>query len=82
MRRNIPLRKTSVLYEQLRECQAYQSLTPSERDGLRLWIKPGNDLNSNPWGYDYGDGWQMDYITALKLDLETYETMKRMAEES
>lgn len=82
MRRNIPLRKTPVLHEQLRECEAYRSLTPSERSGLLLWLKRGNDLNSNPWGYHYSDGWQMDYITALRLDIETYETMKRVAEES
>lgn len=82
MRRNTPLRKTSLLYEQLRECEAYHSLTSSERNELLLWIKHGNDFNSNPWGYHYGDGWQMDYITALQLDIETYETMKRMAEES
>ena len=82
MRRNIPLLKTSLLYEQLRECEAYHSLTPSERAGLLLWLKQGNDFNSNPWGYHYGDGWQMDYITALMLDIETYETMKRVAEES
>lgn len=82
MRRNIPLRKTPVLMEQLRECSAYRSLSPSERDDLLLWLKLGNDLNSNPWGCHYPDGWQMDYITALRLDIETYETMKRVAEES
>lgn len=78
----MPLRKTPFLHEQLRECKAYHSLTPSERNGLLLWIKRGNDLNSNPWGCHYGDGWQMDYITALRLDEEVYETMKRVAEES
>lgn len=48
MRRTIPLRKTSLLYEQLREYEAYHYLTPSERDELLLWIKHGNDFNSNP----------------------------------
>ena len=82
MRKNIPLRKSPVLLGQLRECGAYCSLSPSERNELLLWLKLGNDLNSNPWGYLYPDGWQMDYITALRLDMETYETMKRVAEES
>ncbi len=82
MRKNIPLQKMPFLLEQLRECEAYDSLTPSERDELLLWIKRGNDLNTNPWGYHYNDGWQMDYTTALRLDIETYETMKRVAEES
>lgn len=82
MRRNIPLQKMQLLLEQLRECESYASLTEPERNELLLWLKRGNDLNSNPWGYHYSDGWQIDYITALRLDIETYETMKRVAEES
>jgi len=82
MRRNISLRNTPVLHEQLRECESYDSLSLSKRNRLLLWLKHGNDLNSNPWGYRYPDGWEMDYITALQLDEETYETMKRVAEES
>ena len=82
MRRNIYLRKASSLHKQLREWEAYNLLSSAERNELLLWVKNGNDLNSNPWGYHYSDGWEMDYITALQLDIETYETMKRVAEES
>ena len=67
-----------MLLESLLEYEEHLVLTRLERRLLHLWVKAGHDVRSNPWGYCYDDGWQMDYITALRFD----EEIKRMAEES
>lgn len=82
MYKDIPPLKRIILLERLSEYEENCCLTHSERIQLRRWVKYGNDINSNPWGYCYDDGWELDFITALRMDIETYETIKRMAEES
>lgn len=77
-----PLYMHSFLNEQLRECSCFNTLSNRDRNNLMFWLYNGHDITSNPWGYCYENGWDMDYITALKLDEETYELMKRMAEEN
>lgn len=77
-----PLYMHSFLNEQLRECSDFNTLSNRNRNNLMIWLYNGHDITSNLWGYCYKDGWDMDYITALKLDEGTYELMKRMAEEN
>lgn len=74
--------KEQILLEGLLEYEEFLVLNRRERWLLHLWVKAGHDVCSNPWGYCFDDGWQMDYITALRFDEEMYETIKRMAEES
>ena len=76
-----PLEKQLML-EQLSEYESQYHLTRQERQQLRRWVRCGNDVTSNPWHYEYGDGWEMDFIYALRMDEQIYETIKRMAEES
>lgn len=71
-----------LMLEQLSEYEAQYILTRQERQQLRRWVRDGNDVTSNPWHYEYGDGWEMDFICALRMDEGIYETRKRMAEES
>lgn len=68
--------------KQLLEYESQHTLTRQERQQLRRWVRGGNDVSSNPWHYEYGDGWEMDFICALRMDEDIYETGKRMAEES
>ena len=68
--------------EQLLEYESQHTLTHQERRQLRRWVRGGNDVTSNPWHYEYDDGWEMDFICALRMDEGIYETRKRMAEES
>ena len=76
-----PLEK-QILQEQLSEYETQYTLTSEERQRLRHWVLSGNDVTSNPWHYEYDDGWEMDFIYALRMDEQIYETIKRMAEES
>ena len=76
-----PLEKQN-LREQLSEYVTQYTLTSDERWRLHNWVRCGNDVTSNPWHYEYGDGWEMDFIYALRMDEQIYETIKRMAEES
>lgn len=71
-----------ILLEQLSEYEARHSLTHQEQRLLHRWVRSGNHVTSNPWHYKYLDGWEMDFISALRMDEGTYETLKRMAEES
>lgn len=80
-KRSSPLEKQLIL-EQLSEYESQYTLTRQERQQLRCWVYGGNDVTSNPWHYEYGDGWEMDFICALRMDEGIYETEKRMAEES
>ena len=68
--------------EQLLEYESQHTLTRQERRQLHRWVCGGNDVTSNPWHYEYDDGWEMDFICALRMDEGIYETRKRMAEES
>ena len=68
-------------HEQLSEYESTLTLTALERQLLRQWVRYGNDVISNPWHYG-NDGWELDFITALRIDLGIYELRKRMAEES
>lgn len=71
-----------LMLEQLSEYEAQYVLTRRERQQLRHWVHAGNEITSNPWHYESGDGWEMDFICALRMDEGIYETRKRMAEES
>ena len=75
-----PLEK-QLQREQLSEYESNFTLTRLERQLLRRWVRHGNDVISNPWHYG-DDGWKLDFITALRIDLGIYELRKRMAEES
>lgn len=69
------------LRDNLREFEETVPMTLPERNALRRWVRGGHDINSNPWGYCYGDGWEMSYLDALRTDVVEYEQMKEMAEE-
>ena len=82
MHRTSWLLEEQLLFEHLMEYEEDMVLNRQERWLLHLWVRDGNDVCSNPWGYCYDDGWQMDYITALRFHEEIYENIKRVAEES
>ena len=62
--------------------QKEHPLTAKERRLLLCWICIGNDVISNLWNYEFDDGWEMVFIYVLRLGEVTYETIKRIAEES
>ena len=68
-------------HEQISEYESNLTLTPPKRKLLHRWVRHGNDIISSPWHYE-DDGWELDFITALRIDLGIYELRKRMAEES
>ena len=70
-----------LLQEQLSEYEAHLNLTRFERQLLHRWVRCGNDILSNPWHFDI-DGWELDFISALRTDAGIYELRKRIAEES
>jgi len=82
MHKYIPPLEKQLMLEQLSEYESRYILTRQERQLLRRWVRSGNDVTSNLWHYKYGDGWEMDFIHALRMDVGIYETRKRMAEES
>ena len=82
MHKYISSLEKQLMLEQLSEYESLYHLTRQERLQLHRWVRNGNDINSNPWNYECGDGWKLDFICALRMDAEIYETRKRMAEES
>ena len=68
--------------EKLREFEDTVPMTHPERTALRRWVRSGHDINSNPWGYCYGNGWELSYLEALRIDITEYELIKEMADES
>ena len=46
--------------------------TTEERD-LRTWVADGNHVYDNPFLICAEDGWPMDYINALRVNIEMYE---------
>lgn len=70
-----------ILRERLREFESAVPMTASEKKSLRQWVRAGHDINSNPWKFCDRDGWEMNYLEALRIDLNEYERIKEMAEE-
>lgn len=69
------------LRDRLREFEDAVPMTQSERKAIRRWVRSGHDINTNPWGYCYGNGWELNYLEALRIDDAEYELMKELAEE-
>ncbi|MCR5754945.1 MAG: hypothetical protein K6G30_09085 [Acetatifactor sp.] len=82
MRKSLCAIEKEYLLEMLRDFEDNVPMTRPERNALRRWVWGGHDINSNPWGYCCGDGWEMSYLEALRTDEEIYEVYyKAMAEE-
>ncbi len=64
-------KKGSVDYqinmESLREMEEIVPMTSSERARLRIWVKSGHDVDSNPWDYFTESGTEMNYLQALRI---------------
>lgn len=82
MRKQISFEQKEYLWDRLREFEDTVPMTRPERDALHRWVRGGHDINSNPWGYDYGDGWEMNYLEAMRMEVFEYERMKELAEEN
>ena len=54
--------------EILKEMEEVVPMTLSERHKLRIWVRNGHDVESNPWGYLDSDGCPMNYIQAYRLE--------------
>lgn len=69
-------------YEDYRRIVETVPMTPHERDYLFLWISSNHDFYDNPWGYEYGEGFMMDYLDALRAkENSIYEYRLRINEE-
>lgn len=53
--------------EALREMEECVPMTKRERDAIRIWVKKGYDLDSNPWNYLDADGMPLNYLQAYRL---------------
>jgi len=56
-----------VNLQSLYEMEKVVPMTLSERTKLRKWVRQGHDIESNPWNYSDGDGFQMNYLQAYRL---------------
>lgn len=54
--------------ESLREMEEVVPMTGPERKKLRVWVRSGHDVESNPWGYLDEDGFQLNYLQAYRLE--------------
>lgn len=78
---NLSPYEKELLWEQLEEYEETVPMTTPERKELHQWVRQGNSIYSNPWGYTRGDGYPMSYLNALRTDTYNYYTMKELAEE-
>ena len=57
-----------VNMEAFHEMDKCVPMTKPERDALRIWVKKGYDLDTNPWDYLDSDGLPLNYIQAYRLE--------------
>lgn len=70
--------KKDSLRKRLLEYEAVTEMTKEERKELREWVADGHDPFDNPW-YIYGEnGWPMDYIQALREEIQMCEEIKNL----
>lgn len=64
--------KNSIDYhinmEAFHEMEDCVPMTKPERNALRLWVKKGFDLDTNPWDYTGSDGMLLNYLQAYRLE--------------
>ena len=53
--------------EAFREMDELIPMTRSERDALRIWVKNGHDIETNPWNLSDSDGWPLNYLQAHRI---------------
>lgn len=56
-----------VNMESLHEMENVVPMTLPERTELRKWVKKGNDIDSNPWGYYDNYGCLMCFLQAYRI---------------
>lgn len=65
--------KNSIDYqvnlESLREMEDLVPMTLNERKAVRRWVRTGNDPETNPWKLLDSDGFQMNFVQALRLQI-------------
>ena len=54
-------------YEAFKELEEYVPMTRFERESIRLWVKFGYDIDTNPWKMCEVDGQTMNYLKALRI---------------
>lgn len=57
-----------VNMEAFHEMDKCVPMTKPERDALRIWVKKGYDLDTNPWDYLDSDGLPLNYLQAFRLE--------------
>ncbi len=50
-----------------RELEEHVPMTRFERESVRLWVKFGHDIDTNPWKVYEPDGQSMNYLKALRI---------------
>lgn len=50
--------------------EKFGGMTGEECHNLREWVRDGNSVYSNPFIYSDGDGYPMDYISAIRVNEE------------
>lgn len=54
--------------EAFHEMEDCVPMTKTERSALRLWVKKGFDIDTNPWDYSDSDGMPLNYLQAYRLE--------------
>jgi len=54
--------------KELREFEETVPMTIPERTEVRKWVHKGNSVYTNPWHTAYGDGYEMNYLDAIRTD--------------
>lgn len=57
-----------VNVESFHEMEECVPMTKSERDAVRIWVKKGHELESNPWDYLDSDGLPLNFLQAYRLE--------------
>jgi len=61
--------------QELRDFENTYPLTLGERKEVRKWVSDGNSINTNPWFYYFDNGYEMNYLDAMRFDDELYKEM-------
>lgn len=56
-----------VNMESFLEMEECVPMTKPERKAVRIWVRKGHELESNPWNYLDSDGLLLNYLQAYRL---------------
>lgn len=56
------------LQQELRAFENTYPMTLGERKEVHKWVLDGNSINTNPWFYYYDNGYEMNYLDAMRFE--------------